>query len=118
MKNTKSLSVIFLIYILLNCSCNKQQANVDNSGEISIIGIDPCTKSYPTGTLNKGYVLKLNNSTNDTVLTYNLPMSIAERADPIINKIANGFLLPQDSIFKTTFNYRYATDQEKYILFV
>ncbi len=112
MKITKVLSLVFLFGVLSNYSCDKQ-SNTNQAEEVSIIGIDPCTKNYPTGTLNKGYVLQLNSNTKDTVVTYNLPLPIAKQVDPSINKIVNGFLLPQDLVIKATLSYRYATDQEK-----
>ena len=111
MRNTKILSLVFIFCVVSNYSCDKQ-VNIDKAEEISIIGIDPCTKDYPTGTPNKGYVLQLNTN-KDTVITYNLPLSIAKQVDPSIDKIVNEFLLPQDLVIKATLSYRYATDQEK-----
>lgn len=113
MKNlTKLLSVIFCITVI-NFSCSEQETIIEQSNEISIIGIDPCTYSLPTGSINKGYVVKLNFN-GDTAVTYNLPYEVAKKVDGSTVQLKEGYLLTSENIFTTKLVYSFAKEEEKF----
>ena len=101
----KPANFLFLlgICVLSGFGCDKQQPD-----ELEVvIGTDPCTSSYPAGKPGKGYVIQLSN--RDTVLTYNLPLSIAKGVEGY-QKYNSTFFLKG---FKTNLTYRPARNEEK-----
>lgn len=99
-----------LLYILGLCiffgfSCNKQPAD---ELEVMIIGTDPCTSSNVSESSGKGYIIRLSNQ--DTVVTYNLPLSVAKEVEKFHSYKNSAFFLKG---FKTTLTYRFARDEEK-----
>lgn len=124
--SAKTAKTIFMVAILLSgfvfsIGCQRQDVSPEKQDgnllidEAYIIGVDPCTVSYPAGAPQKGYVLRLIKSQN-TVVTYNLPSETARMVDDTITQLEDGYLLPKRDrgSFKIRIKYRYAEGAEKF----
>jgi hypothetical protein len=109
MKTTRKLYILICGIALLSFGCGKDNANQSKSGAVSVIGFEPCTSGTPI-TGQKGYVLVT--AANDTVVTFNLPLSIAQKIGPI-PKFKTNFMFAPEVVVNTTLTYHSATRDEQ-----